>query len=121
MLSPREFAAATFKAVDDMDEKRFSNCLAEDGVFVFGNADPVKGRAAIAEYVKNFLSMIRASVHDLSDVWQIDDNIITRLRVTYTRHDGKKLSFPCVTVWQIRDGLIADYRIYIDNTPLFAA
>lgn len=120
MISAKEFAAAVFKAVDDLDAKRFSDYFAEDGVFVFGNADPVKGRAAIAEYVKNFLSMIRGSVHDLSDVWRIDGNIITRLRVTYTRHDGKKLSFPCVTIWQIKDDLIADYRIYIDNTPLFA-
>jgi ketosteroid isomerase-like protein len=120
MVNAKEFAAAVFKAVDSMDEQRLSNFLADDGVFVFGNADPVKGRANIAEYSKNFLSLVRAVVHDLSDVWQIDDNIITRLRVTYTRHDGKKLSFPCVTIWQIRNDLIADYRIYIDNTPLFA-
>ena len=120
MVNAKDFAAAVFKEVDDLDAKRFSAYLAEDGVFVFANADPVKGRASIAEYVRNFLSMIQGSVHDLSEVWQIDDNIITRLRVTYTRLDGRKLSFPCVTIWQMRDGLIADYRIYIDNTPLFA-
>lgn len=120
MLSARDFATVVFQAVDDKDEKRFSGFLAENGVFVFANADPVQGRAAIAEYVKNFLSMIRGSLHVLSEVWQIDDFIITRLRVTYTRHDGKTMSFPCVTIWQVKDGLILDYRIYIDNAALFA-
>jgi limonene-1,2-epoxide hydrolase len=31
------------------------------------------------------------------------------------------MSFPAVTIWRVEGKQIADYRIYVDNTPLFAA
>ena len=30
------------------------------------------------------------------------------------------MSFPAVTIWRVEGKQIADYRIYVDNTPLFA-
>lgn len=120
MIKAREFATAVFRAVDDVNVQQFVHYMTSDCTFYFGNAEPVSGHVAITEYVQNFLSMIQQTFHDLSDVWEDDDFLICRLRVTYTRHDGKELSFPCVTVWKIKDNLISDYRIYIDNTPLFA-
>jgi hypothetical protein len=31
------------------------------------------------------------------------------------------MSFPGVTIWRVEGKKISDYRIYIDNTPLFAS
>jgi len=95
--------------------------LTEDCTFVFGNSEPVVGRAASADASKAFMSLIAGIKHDLADVWRVDDNIISRMTVTYTCKDGQKMSFPAVTIWRLKGKEIADYRIYVDNTPLFAA
>ncbi|MCZ7562150.1 MAG: nuclear transport factor 2 family protein [Burkholderiaceae bacterium] len=120
MVNAREFAAEVFRSVDVKDVGQFMNYLSEDSTFVFGNSEPVVGHTAIFGYVKDFLGMVRKTIHDIFDVWQINEVIITRMSVTYTRHDGRRASYPCVTVWEMTDGRIADYRIYIDNSGLFA-
>jgi len=40
--------------------------------------------------------------------------------VTYTRRDGTKVTVPFANVFELRGPLISIYRIYIDNSPLFA-
>ena len=40
--------------------------------------------------------------------------------VTNTRHDGSRISIPFANVFEYRDSLIADYRIYIDIGLLYA-
>jgi limonene-1,2-epoxide hydrolase len=41
--------------------------------------------------------------------------------VTYTRHNGSSLSVPFANVFELKGDKIASYRIYIDNSALFAA
>lgn len=115
------FARSVYEAVDSMDETNLAKFLTAECQFTFGNARPVFGRAAAAEASKTFLSRIAAIKHEIDDVWDVNDTVITRLTVTYTRKDKKTMSFPAVTIWRIEDRKIADYRIYIDNTPLFAS
>jgi ketosteroid isomerase-like protein len=38
----------------------------------------------------------------------------------YTRLDGGEVTLPCCNVFRIRDGLVAEYRSYIDATPVYA-
>jgi limonene-1,2-epoxide hydrolase len=40
--------------------------------------------------------------------------------VTYTRHDGSKITLPFVNIFEVSAGLITLYRVYIDIAPLFA-
>ena len=35
-------------------------------------------------------------------------------------HDGSRLTLPCANVFRLRDGRIADYRIYMDINPVLA-
>jgi ketosteroid isomerase-like protein len=121
MNEAHAFVTSVYKAIDTMDEKELAPFLTENCTFVFGNATPVVGRAASAEASKQFLAKIAGIKHELDDVWRVNDDIISRIKVTYTRKDGKRMSFPCVTIWRLQGKQIADYRIYIDNTPLFAS
>jgi limonene-1,2-epoxide hydrolase len=41
--------------------------------------------------------------------------------VIYTRHDGSVVTFPFANVFELRGEKIAAYRIYIDNSSLFAS
>ena len=120
MSEALSFAQSVYDAVDSMDETNLAKFLTDECTFTFGNAKPVMGRAAAAEASKAFLSLIAGIKHEINDVWSVDDTIITRLTVTYTRKDKKTMSFPAVTIWHVEGRQISDYRIYIDNTPLFA-
>jgi ketosteroid isomerase-like protein len=121
MNEAHAFVSSVYKAIDTMDEKELAPFLTENCTFVFGNAKPVVGRAASADASKAFMALIAGIKHDLADVWSVDANVISRMTVTYTRKDGKKMSFPAVTIWRVEGKRIADYRIYVDKTPLFAS
>jgi len=109
-----------YKTIDTMSGTRFAEFLTSDGTFVFGNADPVSGREAVAAYVDHFFSVIAGIRHDVQDVWVAGDCVISRFKVTYTRKQGDQMTFPGVNVWRMHGDLIADYRIYLDNTPLWS-
>ena len=115
-----EYASEVYKAVDSKDEQRMASFLTENCTFVYANSEPVVGRANIAEASKNFMALIADIKHQLLDVWAVDDVIVSRLEVTYTRKDGSTLIVPAVTIWRIRNKQIDEYRIYIDVAPLFA-
>jgi hypothetical protein len=121
MSEALSFAKSVYEAVDSMDETNLAKFLTDECTFTFGNTKPVVGRAAVAEASKAFLSLIAGIKHEINDVWGVDDTIITRLTVIYTRNDKKTMSFPGVTIWHVEGKQISDYRIYIDNTSLFAA
>jgi ketosteroid isomerase-like protein len=40
--------------------------------------------------------------------------------VYYTRLDGGEVTLPCCNVFRLRDGLVAEYRSYIDATPVYS-
>lgn len=113
-------AATIFAIIDRQDAAAFADAFDREGVFIFGNAEPVVGHAAIEAAVSAFFGVIRSLRHDLHDVWQIDDTVISRLTVTYTRYGGTIVSLPAATIWREKAGLITDYRIYADLAPLFA-
>jgi SnoaL-like domain len=120
MSEALSFARSVYEAVDSMDETNLAQFLTDECTFTFGNAKPVVGRTAAAEASKAFMSLIAGIKHEIQDVWEVNSTIITRLNVIYTRKDKRTMNFPGVTIWRVEGKQIADYKIYIDNTPVFA-
>lgn len=116
----RDFAKSVFSTIDGQNSAGFLAFLDPEAVFIFGNAPPVHGSAAIGEAADRFFDAITELHHEVEQVWHINDFIICRLSVTYTAHDGRLLQLPAATIWQLAGDKITDYRIYIDNSPLFA-
>ncbi|MFP3501650.1 nuclear transport factor 2 family protein [Burkholderia sp. SIMBA_062] len=116
-----EFATSLYEVCDSMDEQRFASFLTEDCRFVYANSEPVVGRNEAAAYVAGFMALIAGIKHNLVEVWQCDDVIVSRMNVTYTRKDQTKLTVPAMTVWRMRGQLVAEYLIYVDVSPLFAS
>lgn len=106
--------------IDAKDSERFASYFTEEGIFRFGNAEPVKGRKAVAEYVAAFFNMIKSSEHKVVNFWEQDGNVIWQGEVEYTRLDEKKVKVQFANIFYMKDELIDSYLIYIDNTPLFA-
>ncbi|GAB3880333.1 nuclear transport factor 2 family protein [Microbispora bryophytorum] len=110
-----------FRSVDPFDPDEFGRLLAEDATMVFGNAEPLAGREAIVAGLREFYSTIGGLQHRIVRSWQVDADVIAETEVTYRRLDGKDASAVAVSIWRTRDdGLISDYRIFVDLAPVYA-
>jgi len=109
-----------FADVDRMDAKAFASHLAEGCVLRFGNADELVGRDAIEEAIAGFFTTINGLSHRIVDQWNVDGTTITRLEATYTRKDDRQVTIPAVAIWRRGDELIDDYRIYVDQAPVYS-
>jgi ketosteroid isomerase-like protein len=114
-------AQTTFRAVDTQDVEALAGLFAEDGRLVFGNQEPLVGRAAVLAGNVAFFQLVLGVRHQLRNEWTVGAETIAETDVTYTRLDGKDVTVPAVSIWRVDgDGLIVDYRIFIDQAPLFA-
>jgi uncharacterized protein (TIGR02246 family) len=109
-----------FAAIDAKDADRFVSFITEDGAFVFGNAPPATGRAAIRDVVAGFFASIRGLSHDVRDVSIDGDRVWSRGIVTYVRHDASSLTVPFCNYFEMRDGGVHHYQIYVDASALYA-
>jgi ketosteroid isomerase-like protein len=85
-----------------------------------GNQDVVEGKAAFLATSQAFASSINQIRHEIHSLWNVDDVVIAEMDVHYERLDGGKLTLPCCNVFRVRDGLVSDYRVYMDIGPVFA-
>jgi ketosteroid isomerase-like protein len=110
-----------FQTVDTFDPDKFAQLLAEDATLVFGNAEPTIGREAIAAGLRTFYATIGGLRHRVAKSWQVGADVIAETEVTYRRLDGKDVGVAAVSIWRTGDdGLITDYRIYVDLAPVYA-
>ena len=111
---------AIFEAFDAKDVPALAAFMTDDVRLRLGNAEPVRGRSAFVEAVNAFVASVAGFRHDVIDVWSAGDTLIAELDVHYTRLDGGEVSVPGCNVFRLRDGSVADYRTYIDVTPVYA-
>jgi len=110
-----------FASIDAMDTESFLGFIAPDATFRFGSSPAVKGHAEIRASVEGFFASFAALKHDLQRLVADGNAVVCEGEVTYTRHDGSNIKLPFVNVFEVNNGLITLYRIYIDIGPLFAA
>jgi ketosteroid isomerase-like protein len=115
------FVRPLFEALDRQDARAAVTFLTPDARLRFANAGPVVGREAIGRSLDDFFGTVRGVRHELLGVWALDDVVVCELEVTYSMLDGRTISLPCVDIFRTRGGLIADYRVFIDVSPLEAA
>lgn len=106
--------------VDAQDTPGFLTYLADDASFRFANYPAAIGREAVGAAVSGFFTSIKGLRHELQRAWAPPGHAICEGIVTYTRHDGSTLTAPFVNVFTMRNGLVADYRIYVDASALYA-
>ena len=107
-------------AIDRMDVDAFESFLTEDAIFRFGNAEPVKGKNNIREYVVGFFSSIKSLKHEVLGVWESGQVLTVQGEVTYTRKDDRSVKAPFVNLFKMQGTLIREYLIYVDASQLFS-
>jgi ketosteroid isomerase-like protein len=109
-----------FATFDAQDVETLSSFMTDDVRLRLGNAEVIEGRPAFIAAVDAFLASIAGVRHEILHVYGDGDDAIVEFDVHYTRHDGNVVVVPCCNVFRLRDGLIAEYRSYIDATPVYA-
>ena len=108
-----------FQSIDDRDVEAFLAFLSADVLFRFGNAPPVKGRAAVGAMLRGFFASIRALRHDIAETWAPRGTVICHGSATYTRTDSSTVCVPFANVLRLDAGLIAEYLIFVDVSGLY--
>jgi hypothetical protein len=117
---PPELTQRIFAAVDTMKPDALTEFITEDARLVFGNADALAGREAIHAGLQAFYSTIKGLRHRIINQWYVDADTVVETEVTYHRLDDRSVSVPVVSIWHAReDGLIDDYRVFFDLTPVY--
>jgi ketosteroid isomerase-like protein len=110
-------------AVDRKDAAGFAAAFTEDGWLRFGNTEPITERANIEAAIAGFFSAFVSLKHEPVRTMSTGNVLFLEAIVTYLRHDGKKVSVPAMTVYEMAEmagtPLARRCNIYIDLAPLF--
>jgi len=109
-----------FATFDARDVSTLAEFITDDVQLRLGNAEMIQGRAAFVDAVNAFLGSVAGARHEILNVFTDGDVAIVEFDVHYTRHDNNVVTLPCCNVFRLRDGLIAEYRSYIDIAPVYA-
>jgi ketosteroid isomerase-like protein len=109
-----------FATFDARDVATLASFMTDDVRLRLGNAEMIQGKAAFVDAVNAFLASIGGVRHEILTVYVDGDAAIVEFDVHYTRSDGNVVTLPCCNVFRLRDGLIAEYRSYMDATPVYA-
>jgi ketosteroid isomerase-like protein len=121
LMSTEKMIRELFATTDAKDIEANAAYLTDDVELRFGNNDPVIGKPAYIATSKDFYGSLGSLRHEIHSLWTIEDDVVvTEMTVHYERLDGQRLSLPCANIFRLRGGLVADYRIFMDITPVFA-
>ena len=108
------FAAFDAKQVAVLEE-----LVTDDVLLRLGNPPMVQGKTAFVAAVNAFLGSVAGFRHEFVNLWRAGQTVIAEFDVHYTRLDGGKVTLPCCNVFKLRDGLVSEYRSYMDATPVY--
>ena len=119
--SPLELVRTLIRAVDAADHNAIAALTAADVHFRFGNAAPTGTQAELLAAAESFRDAIADLRHTVVDLWEVGDGMVVALMdVYYRRLDGRELTLPCCNVFGVHNGVVNDYRIYMDVNPVLA-
>ena len=119
--TPSDHLRRVFASFDAKDVSTLAGFVTDDVKVRLGNADTITGKTAFVAAVDGFLASVAGVRHEILTVYRDGETAIVEFDVHYTRHDGGVVTRPCCNVFRLRDGLIAEYRSYIDATPVYAS
>jgi ketosteroid isomerase-like protein len=109
-------------ALDSRDLDALDSYIADDVYFRFGNTNPTSTKTGFTAAMHPFLRAIAGIRHEVIEMWEVPGGgVIATMDVHYTRLDRHQLVLPCCNVFRVREGLVYDYRVYMDVYPVIAA
>lgn len=120
-LTAGDLVRTLIRAVDAADQNTIATLTAADVYFRFGNADPTDTQSELLAAAQSFRDAIADLHHTILDLWEVGDGMVVALMdVYYRRLDGRELTLPCSNIFRVHNGVVIDYRIYMDVNPVLA-
>jgi ketosteroid isomerase-like protein len=119
-MTPSDHIRTMFATFDAKDVSALAAYMNDDVRLRLGNAEPVQGKSAFVEAVSAFVASVAGFRHEVLNVWSDGDALIAEFDVHYTRLDGGEVTLPCCNVFCLWEGLVAEYRSYIDAAPVYS-
>ncbi len=117
----QEHIRRIFAALDSMQADDFVAFFTEDGQMRTGNAAPLVGRNTIRDVLaQGMKAAFKGLRHEIIGLWEEGDIAIVESNVSYTRIDDTIITLPAATILYMTDGLVRDYRVYMDIAPALA-
>ena len=101
------------------DPDEFASYFTEDAIWWNSPWAPVKGRDAIRETLRRGSQKMAALPWEIRHI-VADGNIVLTERVDHFLVNNKKVSVPCMGVFELQGGKIAAWRDYWDLTQFEA-
>ena len=122
-MTATELINRFYRVADTGDYEALVEFLTPDVEFRFGNTPATYSAAEIPAKGKMMGAVLAGIEHTVGDV--VTDSggrrAAAELDVRYTRHDGAVFEVPAAAVFRFDGGgLIEQYRVYIDISPVFA-
>lgn len=96
-----------------LDVQTLVDYFTSDGIYHNMMLQPVTGHEPLRKFINDFLSHWSETRWELINLLSRDDLVVAE-RVDHTRIGDKRVSLPCVGVFQMRDGKIKEWRDYFD-------
>ena len=97
-------------------------CFAEDGVWDNIPYAPITGKAAIATSVRNFLGDSVSCRFEVRHIGEISPGVVVTERVdVFQSKGGSEMRIPLMGIFEIKDGLIQQWRDYFDKAAMTPA
>ena len=104
-----------------LDALAFVALLAPDVVFRLGSSAALHGRGEVHVVVQQLFDSVRSIEHATRKLLVSGDEIFLQAEVSFGAKHGPQVTLPYVNVLRVgASGLIEDYRIHIDLSPLFS-
>lgn len=118
-VEARELIARIYEADEAMNAEKFAALLSPDAVFQLGGSPAMTGRDSILGFVQGLFSSLKGLRHRLIHFWVGNGKLVFQGEATFIYPNGESVLLPYVDVITPgADGFLADYRIYIDLTPM---
>lgn len=112
----RDFIAAWSR----LDPAELAGYFTEDGCYHNIPAQAVRGRAAIEQFIRAFTATWQRTEWEIVSIGAVGDRVYAE-RIDRTTMNQGSVDLPCLGVFEMRDGLIHEWRDYFDlNTFLKA-
>lgn len=105
----RRFIDACVRA----EPEEFADYFAEDATWWNAPWQPVKGRDAIRETLRRGASRMKALPWEIQHI-VADGNIVVAERVDHFLVGERRVSVPCIGIFELHEGKIAAWRDYWD-------
>ena len=96
-----------------LDAAELANFFTDDGCYHNMPAQPVRGKAAIEDFIRGFLATWTETQWDIRHIVESGDIVFCE-RLDRTRTTNGDVDLPCVGVFEMQDGKIREWRDYFD-------